>query len=268
MATSEELSVDAFLTRIGCLTRKAPTREFLAELQQRHLHAVPYENLDILAGKALSLQIPALYEKIVLARRGGYCFELNALFAWLLRKLGYEVVHYVARFWRDEPNLPPKRRHHVLGVRVGDDWYLTDVGVGGIVPQHPVRLVANEENPQGNECYRLERDARFGWVLMELKRGIWNRLYSFTEEPQEEGDFTFADFWCQTAPASIFRREAMLAIRTEYGRNSVAGREFRLFRPQGVESFVPEGPKAYREALEEHFGLHLPEDFPWDPVRL
>jgi len=268
MTSPKELSVDAYLQRIGCGSRSGTTIEFLAELQERHLHSVPYENLDVLAGKELSLRVPALYEKIVLDRRGGYCFELNALFAWLLQAVGFEVIHYVARFWRDEPNPPPKRRHHVLGVKIGAHTYLTDVGVGGIVPRRPVRLVEGEESPQGDECYRMDRDPRFGWLLMELKRGTWNRVYSFTEEPQEDQDFAFANFWCQQAPTSIFRQGAMLAIRTKDGRNSVSGREFRLFRSHGVESFTPVDPVAYRDALLKHFGLRLPSDFPWEPVRL
>lgn len=89
-------------------------------------------NLDILERKALSLDLQDLYHKIVLRQRGGYCFELNALFGCLLRELGYTVTDLVARFWRDGADLPPMRRNHVLKVEAEGINYLCDVGVGGI----------------------------------------------------------------------------------------------------------------------------------------
>lgn len=132
--------IEKYLDRIGFHGSLDGSAKTLADLQERHLHTVPYENLDILEGRALSLDPQELYQKIVIRQRGGYCFETNALFGWLLRELGYTVTDLVARFWRDEPNLPPKRRHHVLKVEAEGAHYLCDVGVGGIVPRRPLSL--------------------------------------------------------------------------------------------------------------------------------
>src|SRR4051812_40407997 len=112
--------VQAYLERIGYNGPLDGSADSLAALQERHLHTVPYENFDILRRLPLSLDTRDLFDKIVVRRRGGYCFELNALFGWLLRELGYPVTDLMARFWRDEPNPPPKRRHHVLKVTAGD----------------------------------------------------------------------------------------------------------------------------------------------------
>lgn len=247
--------VIAYLARIGLQGPIDGSASALAELQACHIHAVPYENLDILRGIPLSLDIPHLLEKIVHRRRGGYCFELNALFGWLLRELGYPVSDYFGRFWRDEPNPPPMRRHHVLKVEADGESFLCDVGVGGVVPVLPIRLIEGEEQRQGNECYRMERDDYFGWILCELKHGEWSRIYSFTEEPQLPQDFEITSYWCQHAPESIFTNNAMMAIRTKDGRHTVAGNEFRLFTAAGVRVFVPESEEAYREALRDYFGI-------------
>ncbi|MCQ6563094.1 arylamine N-acetyltransferase family protein [Paenibacillus mendelii] len=249
--------IRAYLARIGYEGPLDGSASTLAELQERHLHSVPYENLDILQRIPLSLEIPDLIEKIVVQRRGGYCFELNALFGWLLRELGYPVTDFVARFWRDEPDCPPKRRHHVLKVEAGNDSYLCDVGVGGIVPRKPVRMEEGLEQWQGDECYLLERDSGYGWLLCEFKRGEWNRIYSFTEENQLPKDFVMATYWCENAPGSIFIQGRMLAIRTKEGRNSVAGDEFRIFTKEGVRSFIPKTDEEYKEALRVHFGIEL-----------
>src|SRR5690554_3265002 len=96
--------VRAYLDRIGYTGPLDGSAETLAQLQWCHLHTVPYENLDILDGVPLSLDIEHLIEKIIVRRRGGFCFELNVLFGWLLRELGYPVTDFVARFWRDEMN--------------------------------------------------------------------------------------------------------------------------------------------------------------------
>ncbi|MFC5649104.1 arylamine N-acetyltransferase [Paenibacillus solisilvae] len=251
------MEAGAYLSRIGFEGTLDGSAETLAKLQECHLHAVPYENLDIYNGVPLSLEVEQLYDKIVTRRRGGYCFELNALFGWLLRELGYTVTDYVARFWRDETNTPPKRRHHVLKVQAGEGFYLCDVGVGGIVPRRPIEMIELKEHPQGVERYRLERDSDYGWFLCEQKKGEWLRIYSFTEEPQLAKDYTMASFWCEHAPESIFKQDIMLAVRTREGRNSAAGKEFRIFTAEGVRVFVPQTDAEFKDALVKYFGISL-----------
>ncbi|WP_424767796.1 arylamine N-acetyltransferase family protein [Paenibacillus sp. sgz302251] len=247
--------VRAYLDRINYDGPVEVSAECLARLQECHIHAVPYENLDILKGRPLSLEIQDLIHKIVIRRRGGYCFELNALFGWLLRELGYSVTDLVARFWRDESNLPPKQRHHVLKVEAEDVFYLCDVGVGGIVPRRPIKMLEGLAQQQGDEGYRLERDPDYGWVLCELNHGDWRWLYSFTEEKKLPKDFIMATFWCENAPDSIFINNAMLAIRTREGRNTIAGEQFRIFTSNGVQTFIPQSKEEYDEALYTYFGI-------------
>ncbi|OCT16900.1 acetyltransferase [Paenibacillus pectinilyticus] len=256
MLTSNN-QIETYLARIGFTGSLDGSAKTLADLQECHLHTVPYENLDILNRIPLSLDPQDIYRKIVERRRGGYCFELNALFGWLLRELGYPVTDLVARFWRDEPNTPPKRRHHVLKVEAEGTTYLCDVGVGGIVPRRPIAWAEGLEQQQGEEIYRLERDLDYGWMLTELKNQEWKPIYSFTEEPQLPKDFIFASFWCEHAPDSVFTQIPIVAIRTQEGRNTIAGREFRIFTATGVSTFTPETDEAYKTALKEHFGIQL-----------
>jgi len=255
--TDKKLDVSAYLYRIGYTGPLDGSAKTLAKIQECHLHTVPYENFDILNRIPLSLEIPDLYDKIVTRHRGGYCFELNALFNWLLQELGYKVTSLFARFWRDEPNAPPKRRHHVLKVEAEGNFYLCDVGVGGIVPRQPIKMVEGLVHEQGDESYKLEMDPYFGWMLLEEKRGEWRQLYSFTEEPQLPKDFIMASFWCENAPDSIFINDAMVAIRTAEGRNSVDGKEFRIFTNDTVRAFTPETEEEYKDGLKKYFGIIL-----------
>ncbi|MDQ6422423.1 arylamine N-acetyltransferase [Paenibacillus sp. LHD-117] len=249
------MNVQAYLRRIGFNGEPDGSAETLGKLQELHLQSVPYENLDIIHGLPLSLQVEPIYRKIVERRRGGYCFELNALFGWLLRELGYGVTDYFARFWRDETDTPPKRRHHVLRVEAEGKLYLCDVGVGGIVPRRPLLLLEGLEQRQGDELYRFDRDPEFGWMLMEQKKEGWSRLFSFTEEPQLAKDYLMASYWCEHAPDSVFKNNLIVAIHTKEGRNTVWNEEFRLFRPDGVHAFTPASKAEDAEALKTYFGI-------------
>lgn len=248
-------NVPAYLARIGYDGPIDTSVETLSRLQECHLHSVPYENFDILNKIPLSLEIPDLFDKIVVRHRGGYCFELNELFGWLLRQIGFKVTDYFARFWRDEPNTPPKRRHHVMKVEADGRAFLCDVGVGGIVPRRPIEMIEGLVQDQGDESYKLERDPYFGWFLCENKRGEWSRIFSFTEEPQLSKDYIMASYWCENAPDSIFTQSAMAAIRTRDGRNSLSGSEFKTFTAEGVKVFTPRTKEEYDEALKVYFGI-------------
>src|SRR5581483_8171450 len=130
--TGENPTVDpaAYLERIAAERPAEPTLDALADLALAHLYTVPFENLDIAAGRPLSVDAGAIYDKIVRRRRGGFCYELNGLFSCLLRALGYDVTLLAAQVPEPPDGTPrPDRAHLVLLVRLEDPW-LVDVGWG------------------------------------------------------------------------------------------------------------------------------------------
>jgi len=247
--------VTTYLKRIGYSGHPAVNFDTLHALQRQHLLTVPYENIDILNNIPISLNVDDIYDKVVTRRRGGYCFELNALFAWLLRELGFKVTDYMARFLLNEPEIP-MRRHRVLSVLTADgQCYLCDVGVGLVIPRQPVPLVLGVENPQNGENYILEYDDFLGYVLHDQKDGEWRQLYSFTAEEQLEKDYIMPSFFCEKHPDSIFNKTHMVHIFTENGRKSVADRELKIFSPSGVDIKNPATEAEFKLLLLEHFGL-------------
>ena len=249
-------TLDAYLRRIGYTGTPKTDYSTLCDLQRLHLQAIPYENLDIMRDIPLSLEVEDIYDKIVRRHRGGYCFELNALFAWLLRSLGFNVTDFMARFLRDETKIP-MRRHRVLKVSCARGDFLCDVGVGGVVPRLPLPIITDKINEQNGEKYVLRSEDFLGHVLYEWRRDEWRRIYSFTEEPQLEQDFFGVSFYCEKHPESFFRTQDMVHIFTESGRKSVAGREIRLFTADGVKILQPATEAAYHELLNLHFGIRL-----------
>ena len=150
-----------YLERIGitCEELPTPSYEWLRELQLSHIYSVPYENIDIIEGVPLSLDTEAIYEKIVERGRGGYCFELNALFEKLLASLGFNTVSYFARFWRGEEGIP-HRRHRVIAVFLNGKTYISDVGIGSPAPRIPLLLSEGLVQECFGESYRFERDEK------------------------------------------------------------------------------------------------------------
>ncbi|MDF2608437.1 MAG: N-acetyltransferase [Bacillales bacterium] len=201
-----KIDVEKYLSRIGFKGSPEVNITTLVKLQECHLLSVPFENFDIINRKPLSLEIPDLYDKVVIRHRGGCCFELNALFGCLLRELGFNVTDLISRFWRYEQNTPPMLKHHILKVDLDAKSYICDVGVGVSSPHRPVELIDNFVQSHGEDTYKFEVDPIFGWILLEKSEGEWLRLYSFNMEPQLPKDYIMACYWCENAEGSIIKK--------------------------------------------------------------
>lgn len=251
------MDTKAYFRRIGLPsdTFVTPSETLLRRLQYHHVISVPYENLDILAGRPLAFDIPALYDKIVCRRRGGYCFEVNALFGALLAALGFSVKSYFARYLRGESDIPA-RRHRVLVAEAEEGAFVCDVGIGEVAPRFPLLLREGVIQEQGSERYRFERDASLGWVLWELYKGEWRRYFSFTEDVAREVDFIQPSFYCEKHPDSPFNKWLMVAIKTANGRKTIDGRVYKEFR-DGALVTLEEGCSDARLSalLSEQFGI-------------
>ena len=219
-----EAQVERYLGRIGLAAKPAPTLAGLTALQRAHMQAVPFENLDVYLRRPLRLGVGDLFAKIVGRRRGGYCFELNTLYAALLRGLGFaEVTPVLARVWLRDPPKPPTRNHLAQHVRLGGGRYLTDVGFGGLTARVPVPLDGDDGAPldDGEGRVRLRRDARWGRMLERELDGAWQPQYSFDATAVARQDALAANHFMETHPASHFRENLACARFTERGRRGL-----------------------------------------------
>ncbi|MGI6336000.1 MAG: arylamine N-acetyltransferase family protein [Eubacteriales bacterium] len=249
--------IDAYLRRIGISERPAePSYRTLAMLQYAHLTHVPYETMDIVRRVPFSIASDAVYEKVVVRGRGGYCFELNGLFTRLLRELGYPVTEYFGRFLRDADPGIPMRRHRVLRVTASDGCdYICDVGVGGVCPLTPLPFVPHTVTSEQNGTWRIETYPFYGYVVEEYKRGEWRQYYCFTLDPCADIDYEAADWYCQTSPHSFFRDRPIVALQTETGRRTLSGDMFRVFDGERVEEICVTDTETRDRLLKERFGI-------------
>ena len=200
--------------------------ENLALIQKHHLFSIPYETLDQMNEVSLSLEPEAVYEKIVLGNRGGYCFETQGLLCYVLRTLGYDVVQYAGRFM-NEPGVIQMRRHRILIVTLGDKRYLCDVGMRAETSRVPLELTLGIVQTDGVGEYRFEKDDFYGWVLYQkLPDKQWKPLYAFTEEVQIDDDFVMPSFYCEKHPDSPFNKIMKIAIYTPDSNLNIVDNEF------------------------------------------
>jgi N-hydroxyarylamine O-acetyltransferase len=218
------LDLEAYFERIGYPGKAVATLAALKELHWRHASTIPFENLDVLLGRPVDLAPAAIAAKLVAARRGGYCFEQNGLFLAVLRRLGFAVEAFAARVWwgRSDAALPPCT-HMLLKVQLAEGDFLCDVGFGGLTPVSPLRWEMNLAQATTHETYRLmmlTQGPAAGEIALEASiEGGWQRLYSFRNLAVDLADFTLANWYVATHPASFFTQAMIVAMPFADGRH-------------------------------------------------
>lgn len=259
-ARSASLDLEAYLARIGYGGERTPTAETLSALHQAHAVSITFENLDVILGRPIALDLPSVERKLVAGRRGGYCFEQNSLFAAALEQLGFRVAPLAARVrFGAEPGSPRPRSHVLLKVDLEGESWLADVGFGSPSLLRPVRMAPGEVSDQFGCTYRVARDGEF-WVLQLRVDGAWADLYAYTLEPQYPIDFEVANYYISTNPRSIFVQAPFVARRTPEARCLLRGRELSIVRGGETSVQVIESNEHLLAVLAEHFDLHFPAD--------
>lgn len=254
-----------YLRRVGLPAPPAPTFEGLSALHRAHAGAIPFENLDILLGRPIKLDLPSLEAKLVGARRGGYCFEQNHLFAAALETLGFPVTPLAARV-RIGGRPDSARAHMCLSVRAdGRDW-LCDVGFGGGGLWEPLLLEPSGEIRQGDWRFRLVEDGRER-VLQNASPDGWRDLYAFTLEPQLPIDYVVANHYTSTHPDCAFTRIPVVQKTRADGAEGLRGDVLQTMRPgeEIVESPAPTGDDLL-VLLRDRFGLDFPDGTRFRPL--
>lgn len=258
----------AYLDRIAYHDSLEPSARTLTALHRAHLMHVPFENLDIHLGVPIILDLDRLFRKIVLNRRGGFCYELNGLFAALLAELGFRVTLLSARVVGEAIPLGPEFDHMTLMVTCPADGdgvrWLCDVGFGDSFLS-PLRLDDRSDQVDDLRAYRLEDEDDYLWLWQRDYDGHWNRQYRFTLIPRQMADFAPMCEFQQSSPSSPFTHKRVAARATPTGRVTV--RDNRLIvTTRGVKREEPiEHDAHFRALLLEHLGLDLNHQA-WRPL--
>ena len=228
----------------------------LREIMRCQLFSVPFENLDVQAGKIVSLVPEAIVDKILSRKRGGYCYEVNGLFAMALQELGVPYIFVAAR-----PLFYAVRRpktHMAIVADVDGEKWLFDLGFGSYGIREPMRLsVLDVEVMQDADIFMLSKGNENKYLLRALTEGQWADQYEFDLYPQEWIDFVPANHLNSTHPDTIFVKKLLVVLHNPMGRDILIGDTLKTVADgKTMKQFVAVEDRA--SLLANKFGLVLP----------
>jgi N-hydroxyarylamine O-acetyltransferase len=250
------LDLPAYLNRVG-QEAGDPTAATLARLHRAHIAAIPFENLDIVIGRGVRVDLDAVQDKLVRHDRGGYCYEHGVLFGAVLTRFGFGVTRLLARVGHT-PERPRPRSHMALQVTADDGVWLADVGFGtGLL--EPLPWADGAQARQGGWTFRLVADGG-EWFVQERDGNGWANLYGMTTEPQHAVDIEVANHFTSTHPSSPFVGRAVAVREDDHRRTRLLGRTLSTVGPDGVEAGREVDDAELPAVLRERFGIALNPD--------
>lgn len=226
-----------YLARIGLSAAPAPTVDGLAELQAAHIAAIPFEALDTLTGEGVDIGGEAIEAKLIGRRRGGYCFEQNALFLRVLRQLGFQAEGLIGRVrWMLPDDAPPTPRTHMtVRVWLGGRPWLADTGFGAAVPPQPLAMDREGvAQPTRHESYRLTRHGEGHHRVEADIAGEWRVLYDLEDAAAPAIDYELGNWYTSQHPASHFRHQLIAARTTAEARHGLRDNRLTIRRTDGT----------------------------------
>lgn len=215
---AENFALQNYFDRIGFKGEAAANIACISEIMRCQLFTVPFENLDVQAGKIVSLVPEEIVAKIVERHRGGYCYEVNGLFAMALQALGIPYQFVAAR-----PMIYPARRprtHMAIVLKADGEEWLCDLGFGSYGIRAPMRLNSvDTEIKQDFDTFMLSKTNGREYLLKALVEGGWANQYAFDLSEQEWIDFLPANYLNSTHPDAIFVQKLLVVLHNPEGRD-------------------------------------------------
>jgi N-hydroxyarylamine O-acetyltransferase len=273
------MNVDEYLKRINSLNLKENSVQNLFRLQQNHLLNVPFENLNIHLSKITDCSLENIYERVIVNKRGGFCCELNSLFSWLLKQLGYQVNLISCRAYRVKTNFwTPWYGHAALMVSMNDSNFLVDVGYSQNFRQ-PLKFLLNTVQADVTGFYNIvsdeEDDSEKTFLVKKCVKDDtenpdnWTPFYKFNIEPRSLHEFKdMIEFVQSKANARFFNRTVCVIHTTYTILNLVGNRLSEIKFSNSLEKSITHSILTKSEvfdAIKNIYGIHLKEDETFEP---
>lgn len=255
---STTINLEHYFDRIGFRGTARPDLSTLQAIQKRHVLTIPFENLNPFTGRAVSLALDDIENKLVRQGRGGYCFEQNKLMASVLTQIGFKVKGLAARVFANRAiDQAGPATHQLLLIDLEDAQYLVDVGFGGMSPTGPLQLIADTPQSTPHEDYRLTRHGQYYHLEAEIQEH-WQPLYKFQTEEHFDQDYEVMNWFTSCHPTSHFTHVLIAARAFEGGRYALRDTQFSTHRlgSSSLQKQLDE-PAAVEALLTDIFGLDI-----------
>ncbi len=262
---ASKIDVHAYLQRIET-KQESPSLDFLRKLHRAHLLHIPFENLDIHYQRKIILDYEMIFRKVIVNKRGGYCYELNGLFYHLLYHLGFEAKVISARV-RDEASGAYGKDfdHMAVVVHLAGEDYLVDVGFGrGIM--YPKKIVTDHVQMDYTDYWRIAKDVDDHYLLQSSDNAsVFATKYLFTTDAKELIQFLEMNEFQQFHPTSHFQKQKLITKLTDSGRITLTDRAFKVLHLGKVQTTEIGNEDEFLALLEQHFKIPLAQLIRQDP---
>jgi len=256
------MDILTYLDRLNYRGQVKPDLITLRGLHLAHMLSIPFENLDIGINRPIRIDRESIWNKLIINRRGGFCYELNGAFAWLLQQIGFRVTYLNGRVFNKEGDLGIGFDHLALMVQLhtSPTRWLADVGFGDSFTE-PLSLDELGEQAQGLRAYRLEWIPE-GYVVWQRNYdGVWKRQYLFDLQPRTFPDeYEAACRYHQTSPHSTFTRGSIISKATRQGRISLEDGWLIVTEDGRRTEQQLNDRQEYHSLLKKHFNISLQEE--------
>ncbi|WP_060207460.1 arylamine N-acetyltransferase family protein [Sporosarcina koreensis] len=247
------MDIEKYLNRFHASNHRDPSLQQLTELQRLHMSGVPFENLDVIRQIPIYLNLNTIYEKIVLRNRGGYCYELNGLFHWLLEQLGYDASLIAATVYRPNGQWAKPETHAAIIVQL-DKPYLVDVGFGDSTIL-PIPLNGSPQTDVSG-TYSIQQFGKDIFDLVRTRNGESRSLYRFSTSTKKLADFHEGCVFNQVSPESTFTHVDIVTMATPTGRMTLKDCELTVSESGEIRSNTLTDEEK-RLVLSDSFGIRL-----------
>ena len=249
--------ITTYLSRIK-LDDCNPNLKGLTKLQEHHMENIPFENLDIVVGRKIALNYHHLFDKILIKKRGGYCFELNTLYAELLKSLGFFPKPVLGRVWLSNPKRTPPRNHLAHMVYIKGRTYVTDVGFGGLITRIPLDINVSSPVDDKDGMVRVVHFADHQFMIQRQTEKGWTNQYSFENIEISEEDIYISNYYMSTNPNSHFFFHKFVGKNTKEGRIGLFNNKMSTRKGiKVVDKKRVDFGKDWLEIIKNEFSLQL-----------
>ncbi|CAM3577358.1 arylamine N-acetyltransferase family protein [Zobellia roscoffensis] len=249
------MNAQAYLNRIDFQDTITIKKSVLFKLQKQHLLNIPFENLDIHYGRNIRLSIMDMYQKVVVEKRGGFCYELNGLFCDFLKQIGFNAKLISARVHTKEAHYSPEYDHLAILVQLDNHDFLVDVGFGKFSLE-PLKLEIGQRILDKYGQFQFDKyDANY-FRINEVKNNKLIPQYIFRNEERNLSEFAERCMFHQTSENSHFTKKKLISIAKKEGRITLNNSQLKITR-MGVEEQVDFEENEFDAKLKQHFDIEI-----------
>ena len=228
---------------------------FLSDVVARHVATFAFSSVGCRLGEDLPLDFESLFRRIVVQRRGGYCFEQNGLLYGVLEELGFSPELYLARVIYNNDS-HPGLTHRISVVENEGRKYVLDVGFGPLGPRIPVAMSEIESN-DGGKTFRISELRPGEYHMQVFKDGDFFSLYRFELANYGPADCEVGHFYSHRHPDAAFVNHLVVSLVQENETRSLRDLEYWVTTKSGTRNQKVSDSKHLRRILVEELGVQV-----------